>query len=314
MLAVHGDGTTTGLHVVYDVVMEKRLEDSAMQQLAEKRLAVAYLGPPGTFSEEAVARCSEVAGWDARPFSTIVQAYEAARTGDVTVAMLPIENSHEGSVTPTLDSLLHRGGLLIRAELVLPVKHCLMALPGTEPAQVQGIVSHPQALGQCAAFLEREFAGVPQEAAHSTADAARIVAGRPGWAAIAPRRAAAVYGLAVLQDGIQDSTDNFTRFVLLGQTDAPPTGRDRTSIVFGLDRDRPGGLAEVMTEFGSRDINLSKIESRPARSGPWQYVFFLDIEAHRTDPACAAALEAVRQASGFYRLLGSYPRTTGDGR
>lgn len=272
--------------------------------------AVAYLGPPGTFSEEAVTHCPQVKGWTARPFSTIVQAYDAALRGDVTAALLPIENSHEGSVTPTLDSLVHRGGLLIRAELVLPVRHCLMALPGTEQAHVQGIVSHPQALGQCAAFLEREFPGLPQEAAHSTADAARIVAGRPGWAAIAPARAAVVYGLTVLQHDIQDSRDNFTRFVLLGQTDAEPTGRDRTSIVFSLDRDRPGGLAEVMAEFGDRDINLSKIESRPSRSGLWQYVFFLDMEAHRTEAACAQALAAVERRSAFFRLLGSYPRST----
>lgn len=275
-----------------------------------RQYSVAYLGPPGTFSGEAVDVCRQVQDWLARPYASIVQAYEAARSGETDAALLPIENSLEGSVTSTLDSLLHRGGLLIQAELILPIRQCLMALPGTETNALEGIISHPQALGQCREFLEREFPGLPQEAAHSTADAARIVSARKGWAAIAPRGAAAVYELELLQEDIQDSKDNFTRFVLLGHSDAAPTGRDRTSIVFGLDRDRPGGLAEVLTEFSSRGINLSKIESRPARSGPWQYVFFLDMEAHRTDAACAAALAAVEQRSAFYRLLGSYPRST----
>jgi prephenate dehydratase len=271
-------------------------------------MRVAYLGPPGTFSEEAVGRCDLATDAERRPFPSIADAYEAALRGEVEAALLPIENSLEGSVGATLDLLVHRPGLLIRRELQLPVEQHLMARPGTRLGELQRVLSHPQALGQCATFLRTRLSGVPLEPTHSTADAARQAGERPGCAAIGARAAAARYGLAILAESIQDPGENATRFVLLAREDERPTGRDRTSIAFTMDRDRPGGLHEVLSEFAQRGINLSKIESRPTKKAVGHYVFFLDFEGHRADPGGAAALDGVRHRVQELHLLGSYPR------
>lgn len=268
---------------------------------------VGYLGPAGTFSQEAVKRCREVAGWDGRPYGTIPQVYEAVLAGEVAAGLVPIENSLEGAVNPTLDLLIHRGGLRIRAEVVLPVRHQLMAAPGTSLADLRGVLSHPQALAQCADFLRRTFPGMPQEAANSTAEAARKVAQMPGWAAIATETAAEIYGLKILSRNIQDLDDNFTRFVLLGAADAEPTGFDKTSIAF-VPPHRPGGLYHLLGEFARRDINLTKIESRPAKKGLGSYIILIDFEGHRLEPACAEALAAVSERVETFKLFGSYPR------
>jgi prephenate dehydratase len=271
-------------------------------------MRVAYLGPAGTFSEEAVGRCDLVREAERRPYPTFADAYEAALQGEVGAVLLPIENSLEGSVGAVLDLLVHRPGLLIRRELLLPVEQHLLARPGTALEGIVRVLSHPQALGQCAGFLRARLPGVPTEPALSTADAARQAADRPGCAAIGTRAAAVRYGLAVLAESIQDPGENFTRFVLLSRQDEAPTGRDRTSIAFTLDRDRPGGLHEVLGEFASRKVNLSKIESRPTKQAMGHYVFYVDFEGHRADPDGAAALEGVRRRVHLLHLLGSYPR------
>jgi prephenate dehydratase len=211
-------------------------------------------------------------------------------------------------VGATLDLLVHRPGLRIQRELVLPVEQHLLARPGTVLADVRRVLSHPQALGQCAGFLRNTLPGVPTEPTLSTADAARRAAGEPGLAAVAGRTAAERYALATLATSIQDVTENFTRFLLLGREDGRPTGRDRTSIAFTLDRDRPGGLHEIIGEFASRRINLSRIESRPTKKAVGHYVFFLDFEGHRAEPDCADALAGVRGKVHMLLLLGSYPR------
>src|SRR5512139_604435 len=266
-------------------------------------MRVAYLGPPGTFSEEAVARCDLAAGGEAVPFPTFADAYRALRRGEVDGALLPIENSIEGSVGATLDLLVAEPGPLIRRELLLPVRD------GTRLEDVKRVLSHPQPFGQCSRFLRERLAGAALEPTHSTADAARkVAAGEPGAAAIGSRAAADRYGLALLAESIQDVDENFTRFVLLAQADEAPTGADRTSIAFTLDRDRPGGLYEVLGELASRGINLSKVESRPMKQALGHYVFFLDFEAHRLEPAAAEALAGVRARVHRLWLLGSYPR------
>jgi prephenate dehydratase len=271
-------------------------------------MRVAYLGPPGTFSEEAVLRCDLVRAAERQPYPTFADAHEAACRGEVDGALLPIENSLEGSVGAVLDLLVHRPGLLIRREVLLPVEQHLLARPGTDLSAITRVLSHPQALGQCTGFLRTRLPGVPTEPTHSTADAARQVADRPGCAAIGARAAAERYGLAVLAESIQDAGENSTRFVLLSRQDEGPTGRDRTSIAFTLDRDRPGGLYEVLGEFASRGVNLSKIESRPTKQTVGHYVFYVDFEGHRADPEGAAALEGVRHRVQVLHLLGSYPR------
>jgi prephenate dehydratase len=271
-------------------------------------MRVAYLGPSGTFSEEAVGRCASLAGADRVPFSSFADAYEAAWKGEVDVALLPVENSIEGAVGATLDLLVHRPGLRIQQELVLPVEQHLMSRPGMALGAIRRVLSHPQALGQCSAFLRQRLSGVPTEPTLSTADAARRAAAEPEVAAIGGRAAAERYGLTLLAASIQDAAENFTRFVLLGREDGRVTGRDRTSIAFTLDRDRPGGLYEVIAEFATRRINLSRIESRPTKTAVGHYVFFLDFEGHRAEPECADALGGVRRQVHMMLLLGSYPR------
>jgi prephenate dehydratase len=271
-------------------------------------MRVAYLGPPGTFSEEAVARCELVRGAERVPMATFGDAYEAVLRGEVDGAVLPIENSIEGSIGATLDLLVHRPGLLIRREILLPVEQHLMAVPGTTLSSIVKVLSHPQPLGQCAAYLRRRLPGVPSEATLSTADAARRAADSPGWAAIGPAASAERYGLEILERSIQDAEGNTTRFVLVMPNDEAPTGNDKTSLAFTLDRDRPGGLHDVLGEFARRGINLSRIESRPTKRAMGHYVFFVDFEGHRLDPSGAEALEGVRSRVHSLHVLGSHPR------
>jgi prephenate dehydratase len=185
----------------------------------------------------------------------------------------------------------------------------LLARPGVRLEDVKRVLSHPQPLGQCSRFLQERLRDAMLEPTHSTADAAqKVAAGEPGAAAIGAAAAAKRYGLAILAESIEDTDENVTRFVLLSKGDEAPSGRDRTSIAFTLDRDRPGGLYEILGEFAQRGINLSKVESRPMKAALGHYVFFLDFEAHRLDAAAAEALAGVRERTHRLHLLGSYPR------
>ncbi len=272
-------------------------------------MRIAYLGPPGTFSEEAVSRCDLARGGEGVPFPSFADAYRALRRGEVDGALLPIENSIEGSVGATLDLLVGEPGPLIRRELLLPVRQHLLARPGTKLEDVTRVLSHPQPFGQCSRFLRERLPGAALLPTLSTADAARQVAeGEASAAAIGSRAAATRYGLALLAESIQDVDENVTRFVLLAQADEGSTGADRTSIAFTLNRDQPGGLYEVLGEFAKRGINLSKVESRPMKEALGHYVFFLDFEAHRLDARGADALTGVRARVHRLYLLGSYPR------
>jgi len=272
-------------------------------------MRVAYLGPPGTFSEEAVARCDLAR--EPVPCPSFAEAYAALRRGEVDGALLPVENSIEGSVGATLDLLVHDPGPLVRRELLLPVRQHLLGRAGTRLEDVRRVLSHPQPLGQCSRFLRERLPGALLEPTLSTADAARKVAeGAPGAVAVGGRAAAARYGLEILSENVQDADENVTRFLLLAQADEAPTGNDRTSIAFTLDRDRPGGLHDVLGEIATRGINLSRLESRPMKQALGHYVFFLDFEGHRLDPAGAEALERVRARVHRLLLFGSYPRAT----
>ncbi len=271
-------------------------------------MRVGYLGPPGTFSEEALSRCDLVAEAERADYPTITDAIEAVVKREVDMSLVPIENSLEGSVNITLDMLVHRPGLRIRREVLLPIEQNLLARPGTKLSEVTRILSHPQPLGQCAGFLRERLRGVPHEISSSTAEAARQAAEREGCAAIGSRAASERYGLAVLAESIQDGEGNTTRFVLVAGEDEKPTGRDRTSIAFTLDRDRPGGLYEVLGEFAKRQINLSKIESRPNKQALGHYVFFIDFEGHRAEARGGEAIAGVLQRVHALHLLGSYPR------
>jgi prephenate dehydratase len=272
-------------------------------------MRIGYLGPPGTFSDEAISRCDLADGGESVPFQSFPEAYEAVLSGALDAALLPIENSIEGSIGAVLDLLVHRPGLRIRREVLLPVREMLLARAGTVLGDIRRVLSHPQPLGQCSRFLRERLPGAALEATRSTTEAAgKVAAGEPGAAAICSRAAVERYGLAVLAEDIQDASETLTRFVLVAREDERPTGADRTSIAFTLDRDRPGGLYEVLGEFARRGLNLSKIESRPTKESMGHYVFFLDFEAHRLDPAGASALAGVRSQVDALHLLGSYPR------
>jgi prephenate dehydratase len=271
-------------------------------------LRVAFLGPPGTFSDEAVSRCDLVSTAERLAYPTIAEVFEAVVKGEAEFGLLPIENSLEGSITTTLDMLVHRPGVRIRREVLLAVRQNLLARPGTSIAEVKRVLSIPIALAQCQGFLKSRLPEIPLEPALSTAHAARLASEGEGVAAVASRAAAERYGLSILADGIQDADANATRFVLIAREDEQATGRDRTSIAFTLDRDRPGGLYEVLGEFARRDLNLSRIESRPNRQALGHYVFYIDFEGHRSDPAGAAALAGVLQRVHALHMLGSYPR------
>lgn len=270
------------------------------------RKRLAYLGPPGTFSEQAALLHDPQA--ELLPFSSVAAVAAAVDSGMADEGVAAIENSLEGSVNETLDILIHESGLSICRELVLPIEHCLLAAPGASSAGVRVIYSHPQALGQCRRFLERCFPKAQAEAALSTTTAVEQMLSQEGAAAIATQRAAEIYGAQVLARGIQDNPANKTRFVVLTPSDCPPSGHDKTSIAFTVAHDRPGTLVNVLHEFADRQINLTKIESRPSKEELGVYIFLVDMEGHRADPAVAEALERVREQAFFFKVFGSYPR------
>ena len=269
---------------------------------------VAYFGPAGTFTEEAALRHAPHGELVPRP--TIAAVAVAVVAGEAQEGVVPIENSLEGSVTDTLDLLIHQSDLFIQRELVLPIVHCLLVRPGTREEDIQVIYSHPQALGQCRDYLEHRFPQASAVAAMSTAAAAEQVqkSDHPTAAAIGTARAAELYGLAVLARGIQDNPANVTRFVVLAHTDHPPTGDDKTSLCFSFSNDTPGLLYAALGEFARRGINLAKVESRPTKQSLGQYIFLIDLHGHREDPEIKEALKRLQAQASTLKIFGSYPR------
>ncbi len=270
---------------------------------------VAYLGPPGTNSEVAALRACP--GSDYLPRATIPAVVRAVEAGEAERGVVPIENSLQGSVTDTLDLLIRDEGVAICGELVLDIEHCLMVRPGSSPAGIDVIYSHPQSLGQCREYLEQHYPGVTTVAALSNAAAVEEMMRTPHAAAIAPPRAAEIYAAEIVERHIEDSRVNKTRFVVLAREGAPPTGCDKTSIAVAVAHDRPGSLVSVLHEFSDRAINLTKIESRPSREELGVYIFLIDLAGHRDDPAVAQALAAVREQADFFKVFGSYPAWRG---
>ena len=267
---------------------------------------IAYLGPVGTYTEEAALSYDPQA--DLQPFPTIAAVGLAVSSGVTDEGVVPIENSLEGSVTYTLDLLISQTRLSICKEIVLPIEHYLMALPGTRAPDVQVVYSHPQALAQCRIFLERCFPQAQQTASLSTVAAVTdMQASNVPAAAIAPRRAAELHQVEIIGQNIQDNPNNVTRFVVLAHEDHPPTGKDKTSICFSFDQDAPGVLYEALGEFASRRINLAKIESRPTKESLGQYIFLIDCQGHREDPLVHEALDALASRVSMLKVLGSYP-------
>jgi prephenate dehydratase len=278
---------------------------------------VGYLGPPGTFSHAALLAAPALAGAEPVAHATEREAILAAADGAVDAALVPIENSLEGGVNATLDTLAFDApGLSVVAEVVLPVRHALIARPGVQAGDITRVVSHPQPLGQCRRYLAEALPDARTAAAASTAEAVRTVADAPEqpWAAIGPQAAAELYGCVVLADGIEDESGNETRFWLVareaelldGERAVAP-GRAKTSVLFrGAGDTSPGWLVECLSELASRGINLTRIESRPQKRRLGHYLFLVDLEGHVDDPPVAEAIARLRARCEEVRVLGSY--------
>jgi prephenate dehydratase len=274
-------------------------------------MKVAFLGPAGTFTEDALKEAA-AQQMELLRMPTVHDAIVAVERGEAERAFVPFENSIEGSVRSTLDTLaFDTEAVTIVGEHDFRVHAHLIAREGVELEEIAAILSHPQPLAQCAGFLRQHLPGVERRSVSSTAEAVRMVSEsvRP-WAAIGARAAADLYGCAVLREGIEDEPDNVTRFVWIAPADTAPVGAGpwKTSLVFSeLGADHPGALVEALQEFSDREVNLSRIESRPLRRGLGRYMFFCDLEGAVDDPAIAPALEALRAKAESVRILGSYP-------
>lgn len=267
---------------------------------------IAYLGPAGTWSEAAALQYGGPSA-TLMPFTSMGGVVSAVETGLAEVGVLPVENSLEGAVGTTLDLLIHETKLRITAECVVPIRHMLLARPGTRVDQITVLRSHPQALAQCRRFIERCLPRVQTVAALSTAAAVEEALADEHGAAIGTPRAAELYAVDVLARDIQDRESNATRFVVLGKHDSPPTGDDKTSLCFSVRHNRPGALVEILQLIAAANINLSKVESRPAGDQLGEYIFLLDLDGHREEPRIAAVLERVERATELLKIFGSYP-------
>lgn len=276
-------------------------------------MRVAYLGPEGTFNEDALRRATGAQAVDGVPSPTVYAAIAMVQQGDADRALVPFENSIEGAVRSTLDTLAFDAeDVTIVGEFDYPVRHCLIAREGISLEEIEAVLSHPQATAQCARFLREQLPQARVRAATSTAEAVRQVSEerkRP-WAALGAEAAARLYDCAVLRDGVEDEPDNVTRFVWVAPagTEAAGPGPWRTTLIFSeLGADHPGALVEALGAFSERGVNLTRIESRPRRSGLGTYMFFVDCEGSVDDEPVAEALEDLRSKAESVRVLGSYP-------
>lgn len=273
-------------------------------------MKIGYLGPQGTFAEEAGLSAFNFKEADLTPFASVAEVIKAVEDGQVSEGIVPIENSIEGSFNVTLDMLAFEANLMIEREVVVPIKQNLLAKPGATLADIKSVVSQPHATAQCRQFLAANLPGVCTEAANSTAEAATLVAADAGnhRAAIGTALAAKLYGLQVLAEDIEDFKHNQTRFVMLGKNKVARTGNDKTSIVIMPHEDRPGILLQILQEFAFRFINLSKIESRPSKKALGEYIFFVDMDGHIEDKVIADAFKCLGCKFTDVKFLGSYPK------
>ncbi len=268
-------------------------------------VAVAYQGEPGAYTEEAAVQFFGQATKGV-PYDTLDEVFEAVEHGAVPFALVPVENSLEGSINRSYDLLLD-SPLMVCGETELRISHCLIAIEGAGLDTIKFVYSHPQALGQSRNFLKKLKAEIIP--ASDTAGSVRMIKQekRRDKAAVASAKAAELYGMKILAKEIEDNPHNFTRFFVLSKEDSLPTGNDKTSIVFSL-KHKPGALYDCLGEFARRKINLSKLESRPTRHQPWEYNFYMDLTGHREEKTVAEALKALEEHAVFVKILGSYPK------
>jgi prephenate dehydratase len=270
---------------------------------------VAYFGPAGTFTEEALLSQPDLAAATRTPHGSVPDVIAAVERGEVDGGVVPIENMIEGSVSITLDTLAFESELLIQREIDLPVSLNLCAPPGVGLTDLRTVVSFPHAIAQCRGWLGKKLPAAEARSSHSTSDAAREVSRskRRDLGAICNALAAKLYGLEILATDIEDHPENETRVVLVGRGVPAPTGHDKTSLVCFQRQDRPGSLLGILQEFAAREVNLTKLESRPTKQGLGDYCFFIDCEGHVADEVVADALRNVRAKHGEVKFLGSYP-------
>jgi chorismate mutase/prephenate dehydratase len=268
----------------------------------EAPLKVAFFGAEATYAHLA-ARENFGSSVTLSPTASIAEVFQAVAQGRVSFGVVPIENSTEGVVAHTLDMLVD-SELKICAEIFLDIHHNLLS--SGRPADIQRIVSHPQALAQCRGWLASHFPHVPVEEVASTAHAAIAAAADKTVGAISSALAKEVYDLKIVAANIEDHSNNITRFLVIGKNGARPTGDDKTSLVFSV-KDKPGILHRMLQPFARSRINLTKIESRPLKNKPWEYLFFIDCRGHKDEPRIKRALKTLERSCDFLRILGSYP-------
>jgi len=272
-------------------------------RVLEGPLTVAYLAPPATFTHQAAReRFGDAAEY--HPSRTIAEIFDDVERGRAQFGVAPVENSTDGAVNVTLDRLVHTD-LQICGELTLEIAQHLLSR-AADLSEVKRVLSHPQGLGQCRSWLAAHLPEVPLEETASTAGAAELAAADPRVAAIASELAGRLYGVPILRRRIEDNPHNATRFLVLGRRASGPSGRDKTSIVFAMPN-QPGALYRILEPFARSGLNLTKIESRPARRMPWEFVMFVDFEGHRDTPVVAAALSEAAERTVYLKVLGSYP-------
>ena len=274
----------------------------------------AYLGPRGTFTEAALLRMPAATGAELVAAESVSAALDLVRSGQAAGALVPIENSVEGSVPTTLDELGHGGQLVIVDEVAIPVSFALLVRPGTSIADISRVATHPHAHAQCMEWLRTNLPGVRVLPAMSTAAAAEeLTADAPYQAAISSPAAASHYGLEVLHDNIGDNDAAWTRFILVRRTGShgPSTGHDKTTVSLFIHEDHPGALLEILTEFAVRGVNLTRIESRPTKKQLGDYFFSIDFEGHIDDERVGEAMKGLHRICADVKFLGSYPRHDG---
>ena len=270
-------------------------------------MKVSFQGEPGAYSEQAVFNYyGEV---ETLPCESFDVMFDSVASGKSDLALAPIENSLAGSIHQNYDLLL-RHDLHIVGEYLLRVQHCLIAMPGVKKEDIKKVISHPQALGQCAEYLRK--AGIKPETVYDTAGSVKMLKASRATdtAAIASRRAAEIYEMQILEDGIEDNAENYTRFLAVGRESVVPENEAKTSIVFTL-KNMPGALFKALSVFALRDIDLTKIESRPLQGKPWEYLFYIDFVGSTADDVSKRALDHLGEYAMTLRVLGSYPRFRG---
>jgi prephenate dehydratase len=278
--------------------------------MSEHSRRVAYFGPAGTFTEEALLTQPDLATGELIAFASIGEVLVAVESGDCALGFVPLENAIEGTVNATIDGLVFDVDVRIIREVVLDIHLNLMALPGTSLEAIDTVISFPHALAQCRSFLSASLPTAVSVASNSTADAAKTLGEQrlERTAAIAPRLAAELYGLEILASGIEDHPDNQTRFVALAKKGVPPrTGHDRTAMVCFQDADRPGSLYAILGQFAARNVNLTRLESRPTKKSLGDYCFIIEFEGHLSDPLIADCLAEMAATVARVKFLGSYP-------